>query len=519
MKRLPPCLLVLLLTAAGANAAEPSKPLRALADRLGVPCAVAGAGKTCDLSLVGLRDGKPAAVRTGAAVAWDGQKLRVTVVCTDPVPAHVKVAPVARDGNVWAGEAVEVMLLPGVDHTRPYYQFAVSPAGSIYDARDQEASWNARSAGVATDVVTGAWRVCLTVPAAELLGKGEPTPALWRLNVHRSRPRAAGAPALDVAWSPTHNRSNHVPSRFGLVRLAGVTCDFKAAGAAVDRLLAGRVLLRQTFATDRRPFDAGTVVAGDGPAGGSGRYLRAEGRRGVLLARPVSDLAGLHMALAYRCNADQHGVVVHGTGRPVRAARPGKVTVIGRGLRVARRTCLDADRQTRAWDLGLDAYRFVRPYGHCQQGNMPPTPGREWAVASFDVDDMYTNDGHRRIRPAGQSYEGFRIYLNGKLPAAHWLEIGWVVLWRGRDTRPPTRPSGLATDAKGRLSWSPSKDDVQVSHYELLGRDGKAWKPVTVATANPLAVNPPPGTYALRAVDVAGNASERSDSIDIGAER
>ena len=520
MTRLPHGLVALLLAASTTAADNPPRQLQALAERLGVPCtAAAKAQAEPSLLLVGLQNGKTPPAEARAAVRWDGESLIVAVRCQGAGPEGLNVNCVTRDGDVWKGEAVEVMLLPGVDHTGSCYHFAVSPAGSVYDAKDQDKGWNAASAKVAVRALKNAWHVQLTVPAAELVGRGKPTPALWRVNVHRSRPRTGRRPALDVAWSPTYNRSNHVPSRFGLVLLAGIRPDWKAANAAVDKLLASQVVLRQDFEKDRKPFDAGEIVTGDGPAGGNDRYLRIEGRRGTMLAKPLSNLAGLHMALAYRCNGDQHGVVVHGSGRPVRAARPGRAAVIGRGLEVARQTCRDADGQTRAWDLGLDAYRFLRPYGHCQQGNMPPTSTREWAVASFDIDDMYTNDGHRRISPTGQSYEGFRIHLNGKLPAKHWLEIGWVVIWRGRDSKPPTPPGEFKITPRhpkpSRLAWLGATDDIQVSHYEILRKAGDAWKPVTIATTNPLEAKLPEGTYALRAVDVAGNLSQPSNSFDL----
>jgi len=138
--------------------------------------------------------------------------------------------------------------------------------------------------------------------------------------------------------------------------------DCAALNARVTKMLASRIVYRQTFQADHAGIDGGKLVTGDGP-GGRKQYLRIEGERGLVLQKPLSRLMGLRMALAYRCNPDQHGVVVHGMGTAVRACRPGRVNVLGRGLKVARQARLDADGRTRAFNLGLDAFQFVRSSG------------------------------------------------------------------------------------------------------------------------------------------------------------
>jgi hypothetical protein len=56
-----------------------------------------------------------------------------------------------------------------------------------------------------------------------------------------------------------------------------------------------------------------------------------------------------------------------------------------------------------------------------------------------------------------------------------------------------------------------------VRNYEVLRKDGEAWKPFTIATVPCLSVpeaEAPAGAYAVRACDVSGNASELSQSAD-----
>jgi hypothetical protein len=270
------------------------------------------------------------------------------------------------------------------------------------------------------------------------------------------------------------------------------------------------ILYRQTFEQDNAGLSGGRIQEGVGP-GGRPRLFRGE--KGFWLNLEIPKIEGVKMAIAYRSTPNVHGVIVAGTGKPVSPTRPGFVTVIGRGLEVAQARCsVDADRAGKTVDAGFGFYRFTRGYGHCQQGNMPPTPGGEWAVASFDVESMYSNDSHRRAPPS-QAYSGFSIRLNGELSADPFLELGYVVVWRGKDPRPPTVPSGFVIERQGdliRLKWEPADDNLMVAYYELLRQEGDTWTPVTVCTMTSLTLPAgglTAGNYAIRAVDVAEQRS------------
>ena len=474
-------------------------------------------------------------VETRGYLAADGTHFYLAVRCEDPAGKDIASSPVPLDGNVWAGDSVEFMLLPGYDSKQPYYHFAVNPAGSLYDAKVQDNSWNSSGPGEApaptaesqpkpvaagvspadlggTKVFAAAdaagWLAVIRVPLAALGVKDGEAPALWRVNLHRARPARAGDAALDLAWAPTRSQSNHVPKRFGVVSLKGG----KAVPAAeLDAWLEKSdmvdILYRQTFEQDNAGLSGGQIQDGVGP-GGRTRLFRGE--KGFWLNLDISEIEGVKMAIAYRSAPDVHGVVVAGTGKPVTPTRPGFVTVIGRGLEVAQARCrVDADRAGTTADAGFDSYRFTRAYGHCQQANMPPTPGGEWAVASFGVDSMYSNDSHRRAPPS-QQYSGFSIRLNrhGEVAKDPFLELGYVVVWRGKDTQPPTEPSGFKIERQGdviRMRWEPAVDNLMVAYYELLRREGDGWTPVTVCTMTSLelpAGGLVAGSYAVRAVDV-----------------
>jgi len=164
------------------------------------------------------RPGKPP-VETTAYLACDAERVYVIIRCVEPDMPHLPDQVVPRDGNVWAGDSVEVMLLPGVEPVSNYFQFAVNPAGSLYDAKEKRKEWNG-------DVETcvhredDAWTVILVVPLGTLGLDAATMPMRWRCNLHRLRQARGGLEELDLSWSPTLSGSNHVPERFGVINLA-----------------------------------------------------------------------------------------------------------------------------------------------------------------------------------------------------------------------------------------------------------------------------------------------------------
>ncbi|HUT34277.1 MAG TPA: hypothetical protein VNE39_12400 [Planctomycetota bacterium] len=151
---------------------------------------------------------------------------------------------------------------------------------------------------------------------------------------------------------------------------------------------------------------------------------------------------------------------------------------------------------------------------------MPPSLGGHWAVARFQVDDMYSNDTHLRVNDPRQQYERFYFTLNGDLRPDSFFELGWVIVWRGKDAEPPSAPARFTIEREGDnvlFRWTPSTDNLMVRYYELLRVEGGGLKPVTLATSNHLelaAAQCPPGDYAIRAIDVADNASPPSEKVE-----
>jgi len=68
-----------------------------------------------------------------ACIAYDDANIYVAVKCLDPNPENIVAEAVPHDGDVFAGDVVEVMLASS-PASGEYVHLAVNPVGSRYDA-------------------------------------------------------------------------------------------------------------------------------------------------------------------------------------------------------------------------------------------------------------------------------------------------------------------------------------------------------------------------------------------------
>lgn len=133
---------------------------------------------------------------------------------------------------------------------------------------------------------------------------------------------------------------------------------------------------------------------------------------------------------------------------------------------------------------------------------------------------MYNNDHHRKVLDIDQQYDAMRFTLNGEITERSFLELDWVVVWKGKDREPPGTPSGFRIkrgNGTAELRWGASQDNLMIAYYEVLRKEGDELKRITIATVPYLDVPDDKldeGTYVIRAVDVAGNTSGCSATVD-----
>lgn len=153
---------------------------------------------------------------------------------------------------------------------------------------------------------------------------------------------------------------------------------------------------------------------------------------------------------------------------------------------------------------------------------MPRTPGAEWAVAHFSIDHMYSNDSHRLITDPAQQYRQFYITLNGALEKDSFIELDWIVVWRGIDEARPSPPGNIRIESEPErrlVRWERSEDNLHVRFYDIQKKTPDGWQSVTISTGNWFAPEKKKlgaGIYAITAEDLAGNRSARSEQFTVG---
>ncbi len=178
-----------------------------------------------------LADGSgPAEQGTEARLCYDEQALFLRFDCTD---RDIWWHHTARDSAIYDEEVVELFIGAGSDTPIDYYEFEVSPAGTLLDLTVH--SPNSDRTGLIAnfdwdcpgmrwqaghDQSRNHWWAVMVIPWASL-GVSGPLPKTWRANLYRiERPRDS-SPEFSC-WSPTLTdpADFHRPARFGVLELA-----------------------------------------------------------------------------------------------------------------------------------------------------------------------------------------------------------------------------------------------------------------------------------------------------------
>ena len=164
-------------------------------------------------------DGTPAEHATRARLTYTKKEFFLGITCAIPSAKAMHIAPGKRDGDIYAGECIEVFFDPGPT-MKHYLHFLVNPNNVQRDEKGTadasppfDKTWNGtwRSA---VRITEHAWFAEIAIPR-ELLRDGKGLSRLLGLNVCRNDTSGKGV----TCWAPTPS-GFHVPRRFGLAMLA-----------------------------------------------------------------------------------------------------------------------------------------------------------------------------------------------------------------------------------------------------------------------------------------------------------
>jgi hypothetical protein len=179
-----------------------------------------------------LADGSgPAKDQTTVRACYDADNLYVRYDCED---YDIWGESTERDSAIYNEEVVELFIGPGEDHPVHYYEFEVSPLGTMLDLEVYSPNlerqglkgnfawdcpglqWSAERNDAANH-----WHAYMVIPWLSIGAKRDALPRTWRANFYRiERPR--GKDPEFSCWSPTLTSPAdfHKPARFGILKLA-----------------------------------------------------------------------------------------------------------------------------------------------------------------------------------------------------------------------------------------------------------------------------------------------------------
>jgi hypothetical protein len=133
--------------------------------------------------------------------------------------------PTQERWELWERDVVEVFINPFPERVHTYWEFEVAPTNQWVDLAidlDKEPSydtaWNSHfEHSTLVDPEGKIWFCEMRIPVSSL-GVGTMRGGMeWRINFYRCDGRGDDSRRRFLAWSPTFDKSFHIPSRFGLI--------------------------------------------------------------------------------------------------------------------------------------------------------------------------------------------------------------------------------------------------------------------------------------------------------------
>jgi len=186
---------------------------------------------------------KAPSYQTHIRLAYDDAYLYVGIQCDEPHPEKIRAAIMVDDNaSVCGDDSIEMFFHPN-PQSPAYYQLVANSAGTRYDGRLLDASWDATWEAVGR-VGEAAWFLECRIALASFPDRG----TVWRFNICREL--RSTDPIEFHAWSNTFG-AFHSPHRFGHLLLGGPLAHLRR-GLLIETAVLARSSLRNQEALERQ---------------------------------------------------------------------------------------------------------------------------------------------------------------------------------------------------------------------------------------------------------------------------
>ena len=100
-----------------------------------------------------------------------------------PVSSVLLAEKTRHDDNIWEDDSVELHLIPQNGNV---YQFIINSRNAVWDALNEDTSWNASNINIKSAVVDGIWTQEIAIPYSVLQTQPPSPGTIWKINIART---------------------------------------------------------------------------------------------------------------------------------------------------------------------------------------------------------------------------------------------------------------------------------------------------------------------------------------------
>jgi hypothetical protein len=408
--------------------------------------------------------------------------------------------------------------------------------------------------GIKNDAIPKIWglNICRQRPelgfempkAARAAGKKRFNPPMWRLD----DPKEYRLPEY-TAWSPTmaefcgwpfysNSRPFHHPKRFGHALLQVATQDVTPPDKQFE------VLFKSDFDDGKLgPFLGGAIFEEN--FRGPGKSLGfAAGNNLIRFMQPLGDLEDVTLLFAYKGpSGEMPARHLSITGRapddiPCGAERyelflpPEQAEARTKWLEEYHKKNYGGG-MFELYDTHADMVRW-KPCGRVRKGLGPwamvegyfaePSwgqvrwPGKDWVIVRIRLGLFRRMPGPKQGQQPVPRDQGYPKGLLLRIDPKDSVRIDDLVIFRGKDTEPPERVTGVKVQRQGEyldLTWNRARDNTLTAFYRVYAGN-KLVAETSQLTARLKSSAVGEASLTVVAYDLDGNGSQPSESVDLG---
>ena len=157
-----------------------------------------------------LKDKKYALFQSRYFLAYDREFFYCAI--QSPVISPLLADKIQHDDNIWEDDSTELHLVPGDGNV---YQFIINSKDAVWDARNEDLSWNAARINVKNTITNNVWTQEIAIPFSSLGIASPATGTIWKINIARSYQKERIFSSISPCYKRYNDKTRFTEIEFG----------------------------------------------------------------------------------------------------------------------------------------------------------------------------------------------------------------------------------------------------------------------------------------------------------------